>query len=207
MSNKPATPLPPFGPALSNRSMSGLKPGALTLPSIVLAAILSLAGCAASPPHDEVAAPQPAPSASTVAPSSTTPAASSASAPVETADSVSADVAPPVLVDENNVFFRIRSTLISAEDQEKLKLHAGRLKADRRATVTLIGHTDELGSRSYNLALTEERLSAVTKQLRSYGVLPRQIRRNRSGGVRQHAGCTTDECRDRVRRVELVYSP
>jgi OOP family OmpA-OmpF porin len=112
-----------------------------------------------------------------------------------------------VLVEENNVFFRIRSALISAEDQEKLKRHAERLKADRRTTVTLVGHTDELGSRSYNLALTEERLSAVSKQLRSYGVSPRQIRRNRLGSVRRHAGCTTDECRDRMRRVELVHSP
>jgi outer membrane protein OmpA-like peptidoglycan-associated protein len=185
------------------------KPGAPVWSTILFSAILSLAGCADSLPRNDVAAPQPAP---TVAPTSAVSAtaataATSPPAPAEAAPAVPADVAPPVLVEENNVFFRVRSALISAEDQEKLKRHAERLKADRRTTVTLVGHTDELGSRSYNLALTEERLSAVSKQLRSYGVSPRQIRRNRSGGVRQHAGCTTDECRDRVRRVELVYSP
>jgi outer membrane protein OmpA-like peptidoglycan-associated protein len=203
MSNRPATPSPSPAatfPALSKRRS---KSCASVWSIILFSAILS-AGCADSPPRDEVAAPEPT---HTVAPASAATAAAATSAPADATPAVPAEVAPPVLVEENSVFFRIRSALISAEDQEKLKRHAGRLKADRRATVTLVGHTDELGSRSYNLALTEERLSAVSKKLRSYGVAPRQIRRNRSGGVRQHAGCTTDKCRDRARRVELVYSP
>lgn len=203
MSNRPATPFPSLIATAPARSMRRSKPGA-SVSIILFSAILSLAGCAESPPRAEIAAPQPVP---TVAPTAAATAAAATSAPADAAPAVPADVAPPVLVDEDNVFFRIRSALISAEDQEKLKRHAERLKADRRTTVTLVGHTDELGSRSYNLALTEERLSAVSKQLRSYGVSSRQIRRNRSGGVRQHAGCTTDECRDRVRRVELVYAP
>lgn len=113
----------------------------------------------------------------------------------------------PVL-EENNIFFVLRSAIVSDTGKEKLRVHADRLKLDRKKTVLLVGHADDQGSRSYNLAITEERLMAVEKSLRHFGVALRQIRRNRSGSgsVKNPSSCTTNECRQQMRRVELIYS-
>ena len=110
------------------------------------------------------------------------------------------------LSEENNIFFPVRSAIVSDTGKEKLHLHADRLKLDRKETVLLVGHSDDQGSRNYNLAITEERLIAVEKLLRSYGVSVRQIRRNRIGSVKYSPSCPTGECRQQMRRVELVYS-
>lgn len=109
--------------------------------------------------------------------------------------------------EENNIFFALRSALISETQKEKLRRHAARLKANRKELVVLVGHSDGQGSRNYNVAITEERLAAVEQLLRRYGVPISQIRRNRSASVRGTNQCSTDVCRQQMRRVELVFSP
>ena len=167
----------------------------LRVASAGLAACLLL-GCGTPQP---VADPSPEPPPAAVPVSA--PAAEAAAPPV-------ADAALPTpLVDDNNVFFASRSARIDDAGKEKLREHAGRLIQDRQARLTLVVHNDGQGSRSYNLAISEERLVAVEKALRSYGVSSRQIRRNRSVGLKNPPRCTNDECRQQMRRVELIYSP
>lgn len=115
--------------------------------------------------------------------------------------------ATPPVAEENNIIFALRSASVDDTGKGKLRQHAARLKDNRKARVLLVGHADDQGSRSYNLAITEERLMAVAKLLRSYGVSARQIRRNRSGRVKNATPCTTNECRQQLRSVELVYAP
>ena len=116
--------------------------------------------------------------------------------------------APVPPIDEaGSVFFASRSAWIDAAGQQKLRAVADRLAANRRATVLLIGHSDGQGSRSYNLAITEERLTAVGKLLRRYGVSARQVRRNRVGSVRNTPDCQDEACWQQARRVELVVTP
>lgn len=123
--------------------------------------------------------------------------------------------APPVpeeathspVSEENNIFFAPRLVIVDDMGREKLQRHADRLKSNHKEIVSLKGYSDNQGSRNYNLAITEERLVAVEKLLLSYGVSARQIRRNRSDSVKPPPLCTTTECRQRMRRVELVYSP
>lgn len=107
------------------------------------------------------------------------------------------------VADEDNVFFALRSATIDDVQKEKLRRHADRLKANRKERVLLVGHSDNQGSRNYNLAITEERVMAVQRLLRSYGVPARQIRRNRSAKLR--VACAA--CQQQTRRVELVYLP
>ena len=64
----------------------------------------------------------------------------------------------------DNIYFQLRSTVIDEAEKLKLRERAERLKANPKARVTLIGHMDDLGSRNYNLAITEERLTEVTRQ-------------------------------------------
>lgn len=107
--------------------------------------------------------------------------------------------------EENNVFFSLRSATVVDTEKEKLRQHADRLKLNRKQKILLVGHSDDQGSRNYNLAINEERLSAVQKLLRTYGVSASQIRRNRSGSVNPRTPCAA--CQQQMRRVELVYLP
>ena len=105
----------------------------------------------------------------------------------------------------DNIYFQLRSTVIDEAEKLKLRERAERLKANPKARVTLIGHMDDLGSRNYNLAITEERLMVVTSQLRALGVPARQIRRQRAAVENSSPDCKTEACRAPMRRVELKY--
>ena len=109
--------------------------------------------------------------------------------------------------DENNIFFAAGSTSVDDAENEKLRQHADQLKQHPKQRVTLTGYGDDQGSRNVNLAIAEQRLVAVSKALRAYGVSPRQIRRNRIGGIKKPSACSPADCRKRMSRVELVYSP
>lgn len=133
-----------------------------------------------------------------------------ASQPAEVAAPAPASEPAPFVaaIDEaSNVFFAPRSAQIDAAGQQVLRAIAERLAGNRRASVLLIGHSDGQGSRSYNLAITEERLVAAGKALRGYGVAARQIRRNRVGCVRSAPDCQDEACWRMARRVELVVTP
>ena len=54
---------------------------------------------------------------------------------------------------ERNIFFARRSTAVDPAELYKLRQQAQRLLADPKLVVTLVGHTDDLGSASYNLAI------------------------------------------------------
>ena len=71
----------------------------------------------------------------------------------------------------------------------------------------LTAHADDSGSRNYNLAIAEDRLMAVYKLLRSYGVPAKQIRRNRINGAKRPQACQSAVCQLQMRRVELIYPP
>ena len=147
------------------------------------------------------------------------PLAGSATPPGATAGLVSAPVANnaarPGHIEEHDidpahradaVFFALRSAHVDSEGVALLRKHADRLKQNRKSIVTLVGYSDGSGCRSYNLAITEERLAAVSALLRKYGVTARQIRRNRGYSVRTQADCQSTECQKKMRRVELVYA-
>lgn len=110
-------------------------------------------------------------------------------------------------LEENSIFFPPGSATVDDVGKEKLRQHAEHLKQNPKKFVTLIGTTDGQGSSSYNLAIAEERLMAVNSLLRTYGVFPRQIRRNRAGSVKKPKPCISVDCRQQTHTVELVYSP
>lgn len=113
--------------------------------------------------------------------------------------------AMPASVPGHSVFFLRGESFIDAAAEEVLRTHAERLKAEPGLVVTLIGRTDPLGSRSFNLAVAEQRTAEVAKVLRSMGVAKAQIRRYSLGGEKQKRDCRTEECRKFLRRVDLVY--
>ncbi len=111
------------------------------------------------------------------------------------------------LNDENNIYFTAGTTTVDQQGEDKLRLHAQNLKQNPKQRLILTAHTDDSGSRNYNLAIAEDRLMAVYKLLRSYGVPAKQIRRNRINGAKRPQACQSAVCQLQMRRVELIYPP
>ena len=135
------------------------------------------------------------------------PGSSSASAPpldappTKDTDSVALEAA-------NSIYFARGATRIDPAGQDKLRHHAARLKENPAQVVNLAGYTNDLGSDSYNLAIADQRIEAVAKLLRTYGVPKKQIhplRRYSVGRAGSMAACRTTDCRQKMRRVELIY--
>jgi len=113
--------------------------------------------------------------------------------------------ADTAIIEANNIYFQLRSTAVDEAGKLKLREHANQLRQNPKKRVTLIGHMDDLGSRNYNLAITEERLMAVSNQLRAYGVSAHQIRRTRVTSDSSPTPCRNEACRALTRMVELKY--
>lgn len=160
---------------------------------ICLAACV-LAACAGRPPVGEPAEER-------------APPPTGASGAVAAEPPVAPRAEPERLVHGDNIFFRAGSTELDAAERLKLPAHAERLKADSRLVVTLVGHTDDQGSRSYKLAIAQGRVDTVFAALRRLGVPARQMQRFPVGREKLVTGCTTAECRKTMRRVEVIYRP
>ena len=61
------------------------------------------------------------------------------------------------------------------EDYQTLQAHAQFLVANANSKVALTGHTDERGTREYNMALGERRAKSGRKFLITNGVNPQQL--------------------------------
>jgi peptidoglycan-associated lipoprotein len=70
----------------------------------------------------------------------------------------------------DRVFFEYDQTNISPEAQQILQRQAQWLKRYPNVSVTIEGHTDERGTREYNLALGERRAQAVKNVLVALGI-------------------------------------
>lgn len=159
----------------------------------LLACTLFIAGCSSQPPQ---ATPPEVQEKSAAAKKP----ANNASQPAETEHKTTV-----AATDNFNIYFPPGSSIVSNIESEKLRSHAEHLKAEPQLKITLIGHTGDTGSPSFNLALADMRVSAVSNALKSLGIPERRIRRNMGGRNRQAAQCKTAECPQSVQRVELVY--
>jgi OOP family OmpA-OmpF porin len=67
----------------------------------------------------------------------------------------------------------------------------------------IVGHTDNLGSRAYNLELSAERAASVKSYLAAKGIDPGAISADGAGPDRPVASNATAEGRARNRRIEF----
>ena len=73
--------------------------------------------------------------------------------------------------------------------------------------LTVVGHTDNVGTNQYNQTLSERRSGAVADYLRSKGVIPQRLVSMGQGENSPRATNTTEEGRRLNRRVEIVVEP
>ena len=106
---------------------------------------------------------------------------------------------------QRTVYFDFDSSVVKPEFQEMLKAHAAYLVDHPDRRLILEGHTDERGTREYNLGLGERRAQAVKRALVLLGAPAERIE-TVSYGEERPAAEGHDESAWRLnRRVELVY--
>jgi peptidoglycan-associated lipoprotein len=172
----------------------------LTRYALTLIAAAALAGCQSTTKLDEPApvetrqpvAPTPAPAVTPAQPAQTA---------VPTVDLFSQY--SEQVKDKRVIYFDFDSDVVKEEYRPLVDLHAKRLNANKRAALTLEGHTDERGGREYNLALGQRRAEAVAKSLTLLGVGAAQVEAVSFGKERLAATGGGEEAWAKNRRVEL----
>lgn len=103
------------------------------------------------------------------------------------------------------IYFDFDSAAIRAEYTEALAAHAEALLDNPALTVRLEGHTDERGSREYNIGLGERRAQAVRRALMLQGVRAEQLTTVSYGEEQPAVTGSDEEAWAMNRRVEIVY--
>jgi peptidoglycan-associated lipoprotein len=103
------------------------------------------------------------------------------------------------------IYFDYDSAEISAADQDTLLAHAAVLVAYPDQVIVLEGHTDERGSREYNIALGDRRGLSVQRILELNGVQAGQASVVSYGEEKSAAEGHSEAAWRLNRRVEIVY--
>ena len=103
------------------------------------------------------------------------------------------------------IYFDYDSYIVKPEFQAVIEAHAQYLKANQRARVSLEGHTDERGSREYNLALGQKRADAVRQSLTLLGVSAAQIESVSFGEEKPAVAGSDEAAYAKNRRAEFFY--
>jgi len=103
------------------------------------------------------------------------------------------------------IYFDFDNSEIKPEYTDLVATHARNLVANGSIKVRLEGHTDERGSREYNIGLGERRAQAVKRALMLQGVGESQISTVSYGEERPAVTGHTEEAWAKNRRVEIVY--
>ncbi|GAA3908656.1 peptidoglycan-associated lipoprotein Pal [Halomonas cibimaris] len=103
------------------------------------------------------------------------------------------------------IYFDFDRDTIKDEYESVVMAHARYLRANDDTRIILKGHTDERGTREYNLALGERRANAVKRFLRVQGVSGSQVNVVSYGEERPAARGQGEAAYTKNRRVEFTY--
>jgi peptidoglycan-associated lipoprotein len=106
---------------------------------------------------------------------------------------------------KRTIYFDFDSSEIRGEGTEIVAAHAKYLAARGGIKVRLEGHTDERGSREYNIGLGERRAQAVRRALLLQGATESQLSTVSYGEERPAAAGSDEMAWAKNRRVEIVY--
>lgn len=107
------------------------------------------------------------------------------------------------LSDQGQVLFAFDSAQLTPDAQQHLQALVPKLSDAAMTRVKVIGHTDGVGSDSYNQGLSERRASSVADYLTGHGVEPNKVSSEGRGKREPVADNDTDAGRAQNRRVEL----
>jgi len=110
------------------------------------------------------------------------------------------------VLDSRVIYFDFDRSEIRPEYSEMLQAHGRYLASNRNARLRLEGHTDERGTREYNIGLGERRAQAVRRVLTLQGVDSGQLITVSYGEERPAVIGSDEEAHALNRRVELIYT-
>ena len=110
------------------------------------------------------------------------------------------------ILSQRVIYFEFDRSNVRAEFRPIIEAHGAYLRANPSARVVLEGHTDERGSREYNLGLGERRGSSVDELLRAAGASANQLEVVSFGEERPVCRQSNEDCWQRNRRTEIVYT-
>jgi len=162
--------------------------------------LLALAGCAGKsavkPATDN------APAASAVGSGQTS---GDASGTATTGATGEGGVAAAAQAETGIIYFDFDSSEIRPEFVDVVASQARRIRGNASVRVRLEGHTDERGSREYNIGLGERRAQSVRRALLLQGVAEAQLATVSYGEERPAVAGSGEEAWAKNRRVEIVY--
>jgi outer membrane protein OmpA-like peptidoglycan-associated protein len=107
----------------------------------------------------------------------------------------------------SNITFGVSQFDIDPQFQSKLRSVALVLQEFNQTLVDIVGHTDSTGSRAYNMQLSQNRATAVSRSLAQFGVDPRRFFVTGQGPDAPVADNATEAGRALNRRVEIRIVP
>ncbi|AKV07071.1 membrane protein [Pseudomonas fluorescens NCIMB 11764] len=107
------------------------------------------------------------------------------------------------LSDAGDVLFAFNNSDLTPSMQSQLDALMPTLQSADVVSIKVIGHTDSVGSDTYNQALSERRASSVAAYLLGMGLAPNKLTSEGRGESQPVADNETDEGRAKNRRVEL----
>jgi peptidoglycan-associated lipoprotein len=167
---------------------------------VMLIASLGVVGCASKRP--KTPPPPPPAEATTGAEASGANAANAGGA--NAADEETAGPQAGMLA-KRVIYFDFDSSEIKGEGTDIAAAHAKYLANNPNARVRLEGHTDERGSREYNIGLGERRAQSVRRALLLQGASEGQLSTVSYGEERPAVAGHDEAAWSKNRRVEIVY--
>jgi outer membrane protein OmpA-like peptidoglycan-associated protein len=104
----------------------------------------------------------------------------------------------------NNIYFQTNSSTLSEKSALELNTIVQLLQKNPQVTIEISAHSDNVGSDSYNLSLSQKRASSVTEYLMTKGIPAKQLVAKGYGKNQAVAPNDSEENRAKNRRVELL---
>jgi outer membrane protein OmpA-like peptidoglycan-associated protein len=108
-----------------------------------------------------------------------------------------------VITLDDAVLFAFNKSDLTPAGQSQLDSLMGKLQSADVVSIKVIGYTDNVGSQTYNQALSERRASSVAAYLLNRGLAPDKLTSEGKGESQPVADNETEEGRAKNRRVEL----
>lgn len=108
--------------------------------------------------------------------------------------------------EEDSVYFATTPANLDEDALRVIRRHVAKLEANPQLNLTLVAHSDELGSTALEIARGQDRLNVVQRIFEEARIAPRRIRSINFGAESSPAeNCIGDACRRLRRRIDFLF--
>ena len=123
--------------------------------------------------------------------------------PLDGSDDIPKFVEDKVLKFEN-IYFETNSSKLTKESRDELKLALRSMNEFKKIQIKIVGHTDNIGSKSYNNRLSLKRAQSVRDWLITRGIKSHRVKVFGKGEANPVADNSTEKGRAKNRRIEII---